>query len=591
MASSAIGSFIIGVSPIPGFSLGAPLGDFVVGDDGIALELPPVILQPISFFAIEIEIYKPGSSLQISEGHGTRPHGALVQFGEFQSSGTLFASDAGYRTAAADPNGVVAYPPLLAQVFQIDVAMNLDPSQSGVAAAAGSATLSNASRQYDAIVAGWNSDARPVRILSGEKALDPARQYWTDPPYASLNAVFFGLSTLWFLDDVALTIPLRDGTYWMERIYQTTHYGGAGGYDGTAAMKGKPIPRTRGGTPAHPVRNITPTLVDPVLLIYQCNDAAGTIEHLYEGGAEVITLSSDTTNLFAGSTPAGHYRTDNSRHMFQLGSSPVHTITADVTGQFPGAGAITTWAAIAKHMLIEDILLPTANLDGAAFDAVDSAYPYIAGVYFGSETTVTGVDAIAAMFSGVNATLVPQADGTLRPLMFRATTGMAVATFNLANIIDPGCVPRPLPTAVSPPVKRVRVGYNTNYTIQTSDLNAASATAAQLQFAGLSSEIATAFTASVALAYNRPNDPPVIASALLDGADAQTVANDLNALFGVRRRLYDVTVPVSVGRNRHLGDVVLLKYPLDDLDPGRLGQIVRKRITGGDATMTFQVFM
>lgn len=562
--SPAIGAFDIGFSPI---------GDAVP---------PPAPLLPVTpFFCIEIDTFKPGViTVTTDEGHGTHAHGALVQSvsGAIESQGTILASDVGYRSSPSDVNGAVPYPPFLNQPFQIDVAVNLDPLQSSVGAAWGSAELSNATRRYDSIARAWNSDGRSVRVYYGEKPFDPNRQYWVDPPFYTLSLMFSGLATPWFLSDTALTVPLRDATYWLDRPYQTSLYGGTGGYDGTASLVGKPLPRTRGGFSSNPVCNVTPTLLDPVNLIYQYNDARGTVQQLYEGGARVITRATNTTNLYSGSTPAGWYRTDNSRGLFQLGSPPVHAITADVTGEFPLAGAVYSWAAVAKLMLSEDMAVPAVNIRTAAFDAADARYPYLAGIYFGSDAIVTGVVAINAVISGVGARLVPFADGTLAPFVLRDQSGaVPVAEFNLANIVT--IMPVALPASVSPPPYRIRVGYDTNYTVQTSDINAASSLSDHLAFIGLASQTAAWSSTDVLNRWRRPNDPPVIPSALTMGAQAEQVASDLGALWGTYRRLYNVTVPVSFGHSLDIGDIVSIRYPMDDLDFGQTGQIVRRALS------------
>ena len=546
------------------------------------------------FMIVELDVYKPGIALTITieESHLAHPHLALAEFEDpVQASAQLLASDIGYRTRSTDPNGIVAYAPVLNQALQVDNALNLDPANSGIGASWGDVDLANANNLYDQMAATFNSDGRNVRILTGIKTFDRARQYHVDPTYASLALMWAGVATPWFLSDVSLTIPIRDSSYWLERSYQQNVYGGTGTYDGTSTLSGKPLPRTRGGTATDPVRNITPTLVDPVHLIYDYNDAPGTVVNLYEGGALVITRNSDTTNLYAGSTPAGQYRTDNSRGLFQLGSTPVHAITADVTGQFPVAGAITTFAQIARYMLTEDLLLPPELIDLTTFNAVDAAYPYVSGVYFDSATTPTGIDVLTLALSGPGGKIVCKRTGRLSIYMLRAlpAAAVAVAAFDLTNIVT--IVPVALPTTLDPPPYRIRSEFAHNYTLQTSDLNGASITAAQNQFVATTGSFATWASTSVLAAFRRPNDPAPITGMLLHQADAQTVVNDLGALWGVRRRLYDVTVPSFQNVARDIGDVVSITYPMDDLVHGQLGQIVGYSFRSPDSSTTIRVLV
>lgn len=76
--------------------------------------------------------------------------------------------------------------------------------------------------------------------------------------------------------------------------------------------------------------NSPPDLIDPAALIYQFSDFPASIAALYEGGRETgIAYAGDVTDLYAGSTPPGHYRTDLARGRFQLGSTPAGAITCD----------------------------------------------------------------------------------------------------------------------------------------------------------------------------------------------------------------------------------------------------------------------
>ncbi|HEY0184127.1 MAG TPA: hypothetical protein VGC09_15065 [Rhodopila sp.] len=535
------------------------------------------------FYAAEITAYRPGASaLTIAYGWGTAPWGTLAQLPDVvASTGIILASDVGYRTSPADADGPVPYPPLVAEAFSIVRAVNLDPTNSAIAASWGSIQLSNVDNAFDAIAASWNNDGRPARVLCGTKTLDATRGIFLDPAYTTLTPVFAGVSTPWSLTDTQLQIPLRDATYWLENPVQTTQYLGTGTYEGTANMAGVLKPKTRGAA-----FNVTPVLIDPAHLIYQYSDAPGTVVDLYEGGAANHTFQGDTTNLYAGGTSAGNYRTDNSRGLFQLGSSPVAAITADVTGSFPVAGAITVAADIAYRLLLEDIAVPAANLDAASFAAAAAAYPYAAGVYFGSSDSPTGVQAVDRVLAGFGAKLYAGRDGKLRVFALRTPGGSPVASYSPSNTIS--VVPASLPASLSPPTYRVRVAYQHNYTVQTSGLIGA-ATPARIQYVAQSDQYASAASTDVLSSYARPNDLPPVGGSLASQADAQAVANGLIALLGGRLRSYTVTVPVAAGLVREFGDIVRLTWPMDDLAAGRIGVIVGDNFKSEDATITLTV--
>lgn len=416
-----------------------------------------------------------------------------------------------------------------------------------------------------------------------------------DPTYASMKTMIKGIQNPWFLSEANLQINIRDATAWLSRPVQTNLYLGTGTYQGTSSLLGLPFPMARGGTSSNPIRNVTPTLIDPTNQIYQYNDAAGTVVNLYEGASLTITRQTDTTNLYAGSTTAGQYRTDNSRGLFQLGSTPSATITLDCTGAFPIAGAQTSLIRLVQYLLTEELLIPAANISAAHYAAVAAAYAYEGGIYFSSSDSPGGLTALSQLLSGIGAKLYPARDGTLKLLVLRdpaavtaLSTGLPVATFNNVNTVS--VIPQALPSTLDPPPYRMRVGYAHNYTVQTSGLLATTPpTAVHRQFVGVADSYAAASSSTVLTNYTRPNDPQPLVGALTVLASAQAVATDLMALWGARRRLYAVTVPTSVGLLRDLGDLVTVTWDMDDLGSGKLGVVVGEQFRSADSTITLQV--
>ena len=415
-----------------------------------------------------------------------------------------------------------------------------------------------------------------------------ARGLFLDPSYASLVPVFKGVQAPWFLGDQTLGIPLRDASYYLDRPLQTNLYTGAGTYGGTAALTGAPIPVTRGGTTANPVTNVSPVLIDPVNLIYQYNDARGTVVNLYQGGATSNTFQVDTTNLYAGTTTAGQYRTDNSRGLFQLGSVPSATITADVTGTFPTAGAVTTAISIAFSVMNETMGLPAAYLSASFWSTANTAYLYVSGFFYGSGDRPTGLDAVNQILFGLGAKVYPARDGTLKVLVLRAPSGASVMSFTVLNAIS--LVPQALDAAIDPPPYRIRVGYNHNYTVQTSGLLGA-ATTQHTQVVAIADQLASASSSTILANYLRPNDLPPVTGSLLSQANAQTVANELITLWGTRRRLYQLTVPIALGLARDIGDLITITWPFDNLAGGQLGVVVGEIFNSADATIVLTVLV
>jgi hypothetical protein len=662
-----------------------------------------------TFFTAEITAFRPGTTtFTFDEGLGVRPASTLSQLPDAQQGTTVItASDLGYRTMSTDPDGVVAYPPILTSAFQVNRQFNLDPTKSNVGASWGTLTLSNADGRFDTIAGQWNSDNRPVIIKYGAKGFDPDRVYYTDPSYADLLPAFIGVATPWFLTDTELQVPLRDASYFTELPLQTTLYGGTGGLEGTANLRGKPKPKARGGTSSAPIRNVSPVLVDPVNLIFQYNDGPGTVVQAYEGGDPVWTNAGDTSDLYSGSTPPGEYRTDNSRGLFQLGSTPIRTVTLDVTGSFPNAGVVTQAALIARYLLTEDLavdeadvntdsfVLPIPPLDGVVSDAAGTRPagtltqlsigapsntardPAIgtAGIYYGPDDMPEGPAALDFVLASFGGAIIPDRNGKLKLLLLRdvsssplvfisgnqtfSTSGGDVyridgelnsfwtplgGTETALGVIDElgffaqamaydgttvytqdvrdntwhtfdgstfsGPVPTPvagvpsvsldttnlvsltpqqLPSTVSPPAYRVRVGYAKNYTIMASGVSP-SADEAKQQYVAGAGPVATWIDNSVQQNWLRPNDVE-IPTALLEYNDAVAAAGVYGTLWGQRRRLYLAVMPIELALQLDLGEDAKVTWPADDLHGGKNGQIVGEAWKSDDSTITFAVLV
>lgn len=551
------------------------------------------------FYVVEVDAYRPpsgnGASLPV-DTWGSLPWGALSMLPiATESYDTIRASDLGYRTSPAD--GVEIYPPYLDTAFAIDRKLNLDPTQPAAAAAWGSITFANPGSRYDALAASGNSDGRAVRIYAGRKVFDPARGYFMDPPRASLQTLFVGVAQNWFCSDVSLSVPLRDATYYLERPIQTATYGGTGALDGGPDLAGTGKPRARGY-----VRNVTPVLVDSVNRIYQWSDGpVQQITALYEGGTRNIlpanagtgpggAPSNDVADLYSGSVASGYYRTCGAKGLFQLGVAAVRQITLDglggVTANMGPLAVNSSMRDLALGLILDDIGVPPAAVDIASFGRL----PTYGGGYYLSGSATDGATLLGEIAASVGAKVFPARDGRLSALVLRALPADAqpVATFDTSVAMS--CVPVALGATLDPPPWRYQIGYAHAYTVQTADLNG-SITAAQRQFIAQADRFAVRQSGAVLNAYRRPTDPPPIPTQLANAADAGAVAASLVALWSTRRRLYNVTLPVSVGILRDIGDVVMLRWPMDDLRPGRLGQIVGEQFRGGDSTIVFQVLV
>lgn len=546
------------------------------------------------FYAVELEVYLPGgASAMVGLVLGEAPIGqAPPAGGAIADSTILRAADMGYVTPLGDPAGVLIYPPTVTEATAVDRSVDLSIHGAGASVAWGNVRLM-AAPEYAEITGDRNVDSRTVRVLRGKKPRDTARKLWTNPLYSTLEEVFVGLAQAWKPDEDGVNIPVRDATYWIERQLQQNVYDGTGGINGTPDLKGRPLPKLRGGVSGNPVCNISPVLIDPVANIWQFNDGPANLDGttaLYEGGKNVHIYQADTTNLWSGTTTAGQFRTDVSKGLFQLGSPVAAQITLDGYGNFPVAGAQTTAVDIALNLLTEDLSVPAGNIDTASFAALDTAFPYEAGWYWDGSSPVDGADAVGFFIASLGARIVPLRNGKLGVAALRAIPGgtTPVGTYTTEHIVSMRRVD--LPVGLAPPPYRLRWGYNHNHTLMNTGVDEL-ITEERKAFLREPDRYGLWSSLTVQAAYRRPSDPAPLTTALLDEADATAVATAMGALWGAGRRLYRVQMWMEFGLAHEIGDVLMIVYPLDSMDGGVLGRVVGEQFRGSDDTITLLVLV
>lgn len=552
----------------------------------------------VAFYACEFDVYQPASgSFEYALPHLSKPNLALsLEPQLIEDYVRQYVASVPYRSKTTDSIGTKFFAPLMRPDFTYDKAINLSPLAHAVGAYWGTLALENprqgatARGYWDDLVINYNVQARRVAIRVGAKPYERLRGLHTDPSYDDLFTVFNGIADSWDLGLGVLTLNLRDQSYFLEKPIQSEIFAGTGTYEGTAELTGLPKPMTRGGTASFPVRNVTPVLIDPTNLIYQYSDGPGTVQDLYErgyAGAGGIVFQADTADLYSGSTDPGKYRTDNSRSLFQLGSSPAGEITCDVTGEFPSAGAISNVIDLGRYAITDDADLPSDFISTADFIGCAAAYDYTAGYYIGPEVRSV-VDVVSAILGSVNGRLTVNASGQLRPYVLTSADNAFVrATYTTREIRS--VTPQSLPDLLRSPPWRWRVGFARNHTLQTSDLSA-SVSNARRQYLAKQFTHAVWSDSDILAQYRRPTDAPEVASVLLEETDAQAVADALGALWGQRRQLYRMEAVLDVLQHE-IGDVIIVQFPLDNLNDGRAGVVVGVSARGADNSTSLLVLV
>jgi hypothetical protein len=544
---------------------------------------------------LEQEIYRPGAAPGAQGGWLSRPRLAPRPLDlPTESTDTLRASNLGYRTEAG-----VAYPPTLDRPLVIDRELALHPARPAAAASWGTLRLANLGRQYDATAISRNSDGRPMRVLLGRRRRDEARGLDLDPAYAALTPLMTGVARPWTLAEGALSIPVRDASYLLERPLQETVYAGTGGLEGGADLKGRRKPRARGGNYVFPIRDVAPVWVDRAEGILQVSDAGGAVLAVAEAGdtGHLVGLG-QVADLGAAWPPAvpmgGRWRwmTQPDGLFLQLESPTSAQITADVVGFFPSGAHASTAAEIARRLMIEDLSLPPAMLDQDSLFGLDAAYPWIAGDYWDGSGAVSGDAAVGLLLASLGCKLVPARSGRLRAWAMRALPigTRPAATYTTAELVAVAPSTRLAQEGLSPPPYRWRVGWGRNNTVQTGDLDP-DVSGDRLDFVSNEYRHATWLDTGLLAAWRNPTDPDPVPTRLLQEADATALADALGAQWGVAPRLYDCTLPLHLGLRHEIGDPLVIAYPLDDLDQGRIGQVVGEQTDLRSATSVLTVLI
>lgn len=509
------------------------------------------------------------------DGINTGPMNDIGTVTLAQAASTVRLADGPY-TSDAGPH---AYRAALLSTGPVRREMPLEPASAEFVGATWGTVRAAADPALVEQLRTYAIDGQTVRILRGQQGMDPARGILLEPAYAAFNRILKGIALSWEGAEDAVTIPVRDVSFRLERPLHRSFYAGTGGLEGTEDIGGRARPICLGYA-----QNVTPQLVDPIALIYQVNAGPAEVLAVYERGVAFSTpYAAAVTDLYTGTTPPGTVRTHADLGLFQLGSPPQGEITATVRGHFPRHGYIETPAAMARCLLLDHLSIGEDLINTTAFSVLAAATPYVSGVYWPDR--VSGVEALGAILRSIGACLVMDRAGRLMPVRLTAPAGPAAAAYDAATIVD--VRPVSLPATLWPPNYRRAVGWSRNYSPQDPDLDAA-VTPARRQWLREPYRYSAFFDGDVRLRHARAQDGPAIESTLLSGAAARSVADALGALWGAERFLFDVSMPLH-DPAWDLGDTILVDYPAGALDGGALCRVVGEEVATEEHLMTVRV--
>jgi hypothetical protein len=441
----------------------------------------------------------------------------------------------------------------------IDRALPLRPDGARrVAVAIGDIGLSNADGHLDGTARALAVDGQPITLsLLRTRA----------SAYADRRVIFQGIGADWRADARSFRIRARDLTYTLD-VPMLGTYGGTGGADGNADLKGKAIPEVWGLC-----RYLAPVaLGDGGMQIYQLHARqVQAITAVYVRGAPVTagTQRASYAALAAASVAGGTYdwTITPAGSFIRIGSAVDGTVTADLRGD-ASAGYAGTIPAIMRAIIAR----AGGTFSAAGFANLDAICPGTAGLYLADQ--VTFADALTRLAAGGALWWGDDGAGVV-------TGNRVAAPFGSSGILlDETVIVADIEPLDPPSIAwRVTVGYRPNWTPQSgTDLVSILTDARRLELTEARRTVAEADAAR--RARNAQALDITIETLLDDESEAQGVAQ--NVLSLMRPGLSLFRVPCNAyGLGLALGSQVRLVWPryglAGGLDVRVVGQTIRGR--------------
>lgn len=406
----------------------------------------------------------------------------------------------------------------------------------------------------------------PFRVWLGGDPEDG----WT---WADYLEVFRGIAEQATWNERRLNIVVRDPSVRLDVPLQTTLYAGTGADEGGVDLEGKTKPIGLGRP-----RLVPAVLVDRENLIYQVHDGAILGAHSLADGDDVMDRGDryisdgnlpSVANLRAWTQVSGHYITDNALGLLRLGSSPVGQPLVSFRGALDSGTFREKQGELLRFVLKTRAGFTDDDIDLASMASLDAAGRELS-LWMENPTTVRQV---------VADLLVPRGYSTFdsigRFVAGRIQIGTAVATLrNDSSGAGPSILS--MERIDTPhPAYRVSLGYARNwFPLFESDLAPSDTTEIDRDFAINEYRRVTANNDSIWNPVTKTGPHPRAQDLTFDTLwqnkeDAQSEVNELMALLGASRDLYQVTCQRIAFRFR-VGQTVRIVYDRYKLTAGRL---------------------
>jgi hypothetical protein len=444
----------------------------------------------------------------------------------------------------------------------------------GISSGFGPLNLKNARGEYD-----W------MLTTPMDGALVVVKMGWPGISYDRFVPLVYGLVDGKPVDDgEILTINFKDDNKRLEIPALPNVYGGTGGIDGDANVKGKRKQLAFG-----PADNVTCNLIDSTNLVYQFSDGASYgVSHCYDRRVElsvnaVPDYPTYAALIGAGAVAAGKWATCLALSVLRLGSKPDGLVTVNLVGGAvsnglvagsPVVGTALTDTASIIHYLITN---SGANLvvDTASILAVKAAQPAPIAYVINMDDNKTLRQALGELTDGVGGFGGFRSDRSFNLGIFTLPTGAVVGDFT-QNDWYGKVTSVALPSSYAVPPKRVFIAWGRNWTIQSdidATVDAGTATLVKDPYSiAVSNDTVT--TAAIVAANQNAADSDVIPSFFANESDAITEGNRALVLKGAAARrllrvdLNEKAFVVSPGMVERLTDTSTLpRYGLGTPKP------------------------
>jgi hypothetical protein len=428
----------------------------------------------------------------------------------------------------------------------------------------GEVTISNFEHDYDFLA----DDATPLGQSISIKYGDRRR------PYAEWRTILQGFMTNMQIGRDAVTFSVRDTGHNLDVPASPNVYLGTGGTEGGDDLKDKRKPRWFGWC-----YEVAPPCVIPSALAYQLNDGPiDSVSKVRVRGVEQVFHAdyASVALMNAASIPAGKFGTCLAAGWIRIAvasGTEIGQLTCDFKGDKAGGVFVQTTADVVRRILTTaTAYVDPDDLVTTSFTVLNTQQPAAIGYGIPVGDEQTAASAIGRIMAGIGGWGGPRRHGKFEVRRFSAPSGTPCAIYNRTNIDDIKL--DVLPSSISPPPYRVRVGYNRIFTPGQTDL-AGSVTDAYRAYLAQEVRFASAEDLSI-----RDDFPP--GHELLEDqtyfaleADALTEAERKLALYGEPRNLYIIKLADKLFVHE-LGDVISVQYDNRfDLNTAKLLRVVK----------------